>query len=470
MFCIKRKLLLIILLFFAFQDCFSQISIGGLSVQNAEKSGIEKIETKYGTYTTKAGYPVLRYESGAIKSFYIEDNGHPVTFAKFYHPEYKVEMIIATPVPKEDYLSQRNAQPLEFWENGNIKTLKLADVKYSYNTNGYLNIKFEKYKETLAIFPKSTIHFYENGNIESIKVANGQSFQFLRDLKVNSKNKPVFKNQSEIKFYDDGFIKEFTPQYANIKNALNFSIRPGSSVVVSKENPSVAIAFYPASGATIALSDTVKVTCVQGEPLIFYEDGVTLKQISWTFDTNFKLGNVSFYCGLGGESTSQTVKFSKTGVVSSVSGILTTDLYDTSKKIMKTYPTLVEGQAVEVCQIDYDELGNKTMINFGRNPFTISSRKIKKGFETIKLWKLYYKNGEKVAGIGNVLLESSEGNFYDTNYSCVVLFENETVKTIATAKEVNVSASSNLFFDDLGNPKTYSGTDANGNIIEKTLQ
>ena len=38
------------------------------------------------------------------------------------------------------------------------------------------------------------IAFYENGNIESIKVANGQSFQFLRDLKVNSKNKPVFKN------------------------------------------------------------------------------------------------------------------------------------------------------------------------------------------------------------------------------------------------------------------------------------
>ena len=67
-------------------------------------------------------------------------------------------------------------------------------------------------------------------------------------------------------------------------------------------------------------------------------------------------------------------------------------------------------------------------------------------------------------------MESSEGNFYDTNYSCVVLFENETVKTIATAKEVNVSASSDLFFDDLGNPKTYSGTDANGNIIEKTLQ
>ena len=59
-------------------------------------------------------------------------------YTKLYEGD-KVEIIVATPVPKEDYMSKQSAQALEFYENGNIKTLKLADVKYSYNKNGYLS-------------------------------------------------------------------------------------------------------------------------------------------------------------------------------------------------------------------------------------------------------------------------------------------------------------------------------------------
>ena len=92
----QKKTFSTIIVFYIFiQLCFSQVSIGGITVQNANSTNSETIETKYGKFTTKAGFPVLRYESGAIKSFYIEDFGYPTTFAKFYHPIYKVEIIVA---------------------------------------------------------------------------------------------------------------------------------------------------------------------------------------------------------------------------------------------------------------------------------------------------------------------------------------------------------------------------------------
>lgn len=468
----QKKTFSTIIVFYIFiQLCFSQVSIGGITVQNANSTNSETIETKYGKFTTKAGFPVLRYESGAIKSFYIEDFGYPTTFAKFYHPIYKVEIIVATPVPKEDYMSKQSAQALEFYENGNIKTLKLADVKYSYNKNGYLNIIFEKYNESLAIFPKSTIHFYENGNIKSIKVANGQSFKFLQDLKIDSKTPAVFKNQSEIVFYESGAIKEFTPQNANIKNALNFSIRTGSSVTVKEDDPSTAISFYPEKDSTIAFSDTIKVKCIPGEPLVFYENGTTLKQISWSFDVNFKIGNVPFYCGLNGETTKQTVYFAKSGEITSVCGILMQDYQSLSNKKTKSYfPALIEGQATSVRQIDYDKNGNIIMVDFGKNQLELVSTKTNNGNQTTKAWKIYYKNNTIIGAIVNVYTESSKGSFYDSNFDCIMLFkDNKIIQTINEGKDENFTADTTIFFDDSGTPISFTCYNVEGEIVQKTF-
>lgn len=444
--------------------CFAQVSIGGINIQNAENKK-EEIETKYGKFTARTGFPVERYESGAVKSFYIDDFGQPLYFAQLNHPDYG-RIIVSTPVPKEDYLSQMNAQPLEFWENGNIKTLKLADIKYADNQGGYFNIKFEKYDESLAIFPNSVIYFYENGKIESVKVAIGQSFRFLRDASIDTKNKAVFKNQSRIKFYDDGNIKEYTPQNAKIKNPLNFGMRQGSSVVVSKNNPALAIGFYPATGSSIALSDTIIVKCVPGEPIYFWENGASLKQLSWFFDTvNFTLGKVNFYSGLNGEKVQQTVCFNENGYVKTVRGITATS-FD-GEKTISYYPTLVEGKAVNARQIDYDDNGNILMADLGRNPIELSSEKVKDGIQTIKAWKIYYQEGKKAAAVGNVHLQSSMGSFYNTNYSCIILLDGDKVlQIIKPSGNENISADSNIIFDSTGKAVSFTATNPDKSIAE----
>ncbi|MDE6718965.1 MAG: hypothetical protein K2J68_03810 [Treponemataceae bacterium] len=314
---------------------FAQVSIGGVTAQNAQVSR-EKVETKYGTFYVKGGFPVERYESGAVKSFYIENFGQltSLSFPKGSSGASYVGTIhIETPVPGIDYLSKKNAQPIEFYEDGTLKAVRLADVRYeSLGGDGYKHITFKKYKESLAVFPKSTIHFHENGNIKSMKVAHDQSFKFLRELKTSSNKKPVFKNQSEIVFYESGAIKEFIPENARLTNPFGFGMRPGYSVVVGEDDPKKVLSFYPAAGSALTLGDGIKVTCVPKEPVVFYGDGKTLKQISWSFEgTNFTLGKVNFYSSSEGGATSQTVFFSETGGVKSVRGIFA-DLLSTEKR------------------------------------------------------------------------------------------------------------------------------------------
>lgn len=447
---------------------FAQVSIGGISIQNAE-SKKEEIETKYGKFTVKTGFPVERYESGAVKSFYIDDFEEPLKFAELNHPDYG-KIIVSTPTPK-DYFTTEKPQPLEFYENGNIKTLKLASIKYSENPGGYFNIKFEKYDESLAIFPNSTIHFYENGKVESINVASEQSFKFLRDASIDTKTKAVFENQSEIEFYDDGNIKKYTSQNAKIKNPLNLKMRKGKSVVVSKDNPILAIGFYPETGSSIALSDTIVVKCVPGEPIYFWENGTSLKQISWSFNTvNFSIGKVNFYSGLNGESVQQTVYFDKTGYVKTVKGITSTSFSVTSfdgEKSILSYPTLVEGKATNVQQIDYDNNGNMILADLGRNPLELSSEEVKNGIQTIRAWKIYYQEGKKVAVVGNAYLQSSKGSFYNTNYSCIILFDGDKVlRIIKPDEDVRISADSNIIFDSNGKAVSFTATDYNRKTVE----
>lgn len=444
----------------AASSSFAQVSIGGVTAQNAQVSR-EKIETKYGTFYVKGGFPVERYESGAVKSFYIENFGQ-LTRIDFPGATFGA-LYIETPVPGIDYLSKKNAQPMELYENGNVKAVRLADVKYdSLDGDNYLHITFKKYKESLAIFPKSTIHFHENGNIKSIKVAHDQSFKFLRELKVNAKNKPVFKNQSEVVFYESGAIKEFVPQNAKFSNPFGFGMRPGYSVVVSEDDPTKILSFYPVNGSALTLGDGINVTCISGEPIVFYEDGKTLKQISWNFEgVNFTLGKVNFHSDSAGGATSQTVFFSETGAIKSVRGIFVASPID-NEKTLSSYPAMVDNKPVSVRQIDYDEDGEIAMVHFVRAQL-VSEDEIKGGKQILSAWKIYYKDGARLAAIGNASLRSSMGSFHDTDYDCVLIFDGEKIKTV----KVNggLSADSAIIFDENGKA-TAVLLDGDGKIIE----
>ncbi|MCM1322207.1 MAG: hypothetical protein NC041_06910 [Bacteroides sp.] len=431
----------------------AQISIGGVTAGNAQIPQ-EKIETKYGTFSVKGGFPAERYESGAVKSFYIEDFGQPVRIS--YPSATFGAIFIETPVPGTDYLSQKNAQPAEFYENGNLKTVRLANVKYdSLGGDNYLHISFEKYNESLAIFPKSVIRFYENGNIESVKVAADQSFKFLRDLRKNEKTKAVFKNQSEVFFYESGAVKEFVPQGANYPNPLNFSLKLGTSVVVSEDDPTKLLSFYPGNGSALVLGDGIKVTCIPGEPLVFYEDGKTLKQISWTFENvNFTLGNVRFYFNPKSDfppnTTSQIVSFSETGAVKSMKAVKGSD-----------FPALVENKVVAVNQVDYDENGEITMAYFAESQI-LSEIETKDGIQTIFAWKIYYKEGKRNAALGCAVLQSSRGSFYNTNYNCAAIFDADKIRTVKISE---LSAKDSFIFDESGNPAAVL-ISSSGKIIE----
>ena len=428
---------------------FAQVSIGGVTAQNAQVSR-EKVETKYGTFYVKGGFPVERYESGAVKSFYIENFGQ---LTRIYDAIFG-ELYIETPVPGIDYLSKKNAQPIEFYEDGTLKAVRLADVRYeSLGGDGYKHITFKKYKESLAVFPKSTIQFHENGNIKSMKVAHDQSFKFLRELKTSSNKKPVFKNQSEIVFYESGAIKEFIPENARLTNPFGFGMRPGYSVVVGEDDPKKVLSFYPAAGSALTLGDGIKVTCVPKEPVVFYGDGKTLKQISWSFEgTNFTLGKVNFYSSSEGGATSQTVFFSETGGVKSVQGIFAVSPIN-GEKTLSSYPAMVDGKPASVRQIDYDENGEIAMVDFAM-PQPVSEDEVKGGTQILSARKIYYKDGARVAAIGNAALRSSMGSFHNTDYDCVLIFDGEKINTVRV--DGRLSADSAIVFDESGKATTVS--------------
>lgn len=429
---------------------FAQVSIGGVTVQNAQVSR-EKVETKYGTFYVKGGFPVERYESGAVKSFYIENFGQ---LTRIYDATFG-ELYIETPVPGIDYLSKKNAQPIEFYEDGTLKAVRLADVRYeSLGGDGYKHITFKKYKESLAVFPKSTIHFHENGNIKSMKVAHDQSFKFLRELKTSAKNKkPVFKNQSEIVFYESGAIKEFIPDNARLLNPFGFGMRPGYSVVVGEDDPKKVLSFYPAAGSALTLGDGINVSCVPKEPVVFYEDGKTLKQISWSFEgANFTLGKANFFSSSEGGATSQTVFFSETGDVKSVRGIFAVSPIN-EEKTLSSYPAMVDGKPASVRQIDYDENGEIAMVDFAM-PQPVSEDEVKGGTQILSARKIYYKDGARVAAIGNAALRSSMGSFHNTDYDCVLIFDGEKINTVRV--DGRLSADSVVVFDESGKATAVS--------------
>ena len=461
-------------------SAFAQVSIGGVSVQNAENQRTE-IETKYGKFTVKSGYPVERYESGAVKSFYVEDYGGKII------PQLKIpnfgSLYFVTPYPKDnDVLSRINTHPVEFWENGNLKSVYIGDIKYSsLDGDTHLKITLSKYKhksgrnkgkmETLSVFPKSVIYFYETGELKSFTVAQGQTLQFLRAMTTTDaqRAKQLFKNQSTIELYENGSVKSFTPSDSAVltyKNPLGLMIAKGTAITLSPEDETVLTSFYPAKGASLSLGSDIVVKLSDSMPVVFYDDGKALKQITWSFDSiNFTLGKVDFYSGLNGEAVRQTVYFNEDGSVKTVSGVMTTS-FD-GEKSLSYYPALVEGKAVNVRQIEYDADGNMTMADLGCNAIELTSEKVKDGVQSVNVWKVYYRAGKKIAAAGNIHLQSSKGNFYDTHYSCIILLDGDSVlQIIRPDGNENISADSNIIFASDGRAVSYTAISPDGNIVE----
>ena len=107
------------------------------------------------------------------------------------------------------------------------------------------------------------------------------------------------------------------------------------------------------------------------------------------------------------------------------------------------------------------------MADLGRNPIEISSEKVKDGIQSVNAWKLYYSNGKKIAAVGNVHLQSSKGNFYDTNYSCIILFDGDKILQIIKPEgSKNISADSNIIFDSKGKAAAYTARNPDGSTVE----
>lgn len=462
----------------------SQVSIGGTNAINSQYA-TEEIETKYGSFTAKGGFPVERYESGAVKSFYAEDYGGKVPLKIPMKNFGFGELYFETPSPRgEDVLSRINAHPIEFWENGNVKSVYIGNFQYdSLDGDKHLKIKLPKYKYTgglhkgqmqeLSVFPKSVVSFYESGALKSFKVADGQTLNFLRSMgKTDAQRaRQLFKNQSEIEFYENGSIKRFTPISSAVltyKNPLGFAIKGGTEITVSPDDETVLTSFYPVPNSSLSLGENIIVNILNTVPVAFYDDGKTLKQISWQFkNLNFTLGNIQF---LSTEevTTRQTVVFGEDGAILSVSGIESESI--DGSKTKSSYLALYDGHAVLVHEIDYDADGRPTVIHFSRLQEIAASRTAD-GIQTVSAWKVYYKDGKKRAAVGNVHLQNAKGSFYNQNYNCIIVMDgDEIVKTIKEGSEEVITGDSTVIFGENGAITGYTASDADRNAVETKIE
>ena len=218
MFISKKALFSCLMLFAALQMGYSQISIGGLSVDNSENSR-ESVSTRYGDFTLLQNTQVEHYDSGAVKSFFFEGT-------KTIFVEGLGDITVCSPYQaKNAPITTTGSVPIVFYENGNIKSLKLSNKMPDGSYN--LKIKFSKYNnEIVAATESSKIEFYENGSLKSFTVTGGQSLTFLQNMAPATKEKKQFKGITTIELYDDGYLKSFTPSSAiNFPNALNLALQ-----------------------------------------------------------------------------------------------------------------------------------------------------------------------------------------------------------------------------------------------------
>src|SRR5574344_75719 len=463
-----RKAFTVSIAFVCSTNLFSQVSIGGVSVSAGQEEA-KTIETKFGALPVKEGTPVEYYESGAVKSFFIDDKSGTVyasiEIAK-QNPGITFtngDMRVVTPYPSQDYMQSRKTKPVEFYENGNLKSVRLANVKYGKSLNDYPEIVLSNDSnlngEKLCIRKDTTVEFYESGKIKSVVVPQNQSFNFL--LTMNPK--AVFKNFSTVEFYENGNLKSFllaSDINLTLKNPFGIAVRFDKPVTLSPIDSNMILSFTPANGTKLNLGNDVKIYFVDDMPVTFYEDGKNLKEITWRYDAvSFMLGGAQFI-GANDTPFETTVKFNQNGNVESISG-----------KKSSVFIYVIEDRKVPVNEIRLDENLNLLYSEHKTVPLVISEKAVKNGSKNGKektlSFKIYYKDGKRTAVIGRVeKIFVDPSNFYASSYNsadnCILFYSADKVSKVITS-EKQITLDSEIYFDEKENPVSYSVFDYEGN-------
>jgi len=466
MFSLKKKLFIGFALFSFLSIGYSQVSIGQLSIDNSLSSA-KVISTKYGDFTVKEDTPVEYYDSGAVKSLYIE--GDQKIFI-----EALGEINICSPLPSSKMAYDTTKPcPILFYENGNIKSTKLASTMP--DKKEHLKIKLEKYKdEVLECRQGSYIDFYESGKIKSFYVTYDQSLNLIQTMAPASKNIRHFKMNSQIELYEDGSLKTFTPAAeTNFPNALALNLQ--NKPITLAKNSTTLISFYPASNSKLKIGENIAPILLTSNPVVLSDDATKLREVSWKYDTSFRISNMIFHASED-KPCMNTVTFNDKGFITKVEGILqvSTSFLDGDDYVIKPFYTEIDGKLVSVTKIFFDDNGNLQEAVF-KPHYELSSKEVKDsvrtGTESLEMLKLYYKDGKKIAGLG--FKKRNFGNsFYDTAYNsfsrCIFLFTNNEVSKIIELEEF-IDENSEIYFDDKGKASSYKAKDKNKKVVNKKL-
>ncbi len=477
MFISKKTLFSCLMLFTALQMGYSQISIGGLSVDNSENSR-ESVSTRYGDFPILQNTQVEYYDSGTVKSFFFEGT-------KTIFVEGLGDITICSPYQaKNAPITTTGSVPIVFYENGNLKSVKLSNKMPDGSYN--LKIKFSKYNnEVIAATESSKIDFYENGSLKAFTVTGGQSLTFLQNMAPATKEKKQFKGITTIELYDDGYLKSFIPSSAiNFPNALNLALQ--REKITLARNSSVLISFYPANGSSLKLGENLSVQLINNKPVVLSDDGRNLKEISWKYDSTFGLSNVDFYATKENPSMN-TVYFNDKGAIVRVKGIevQSQSFLDQGKTYIQQFPANIEGKLAMVEELILNEDSSLNCAVFGnRTQFEISSKKLEKielkdatvgpGIEKVTAVRMYFtKDGKRLAALGYHSKDYGK-SFYAPSFNfmkpCFILFNNNSVSSIDYAEETgSISSENEIFFNDKGKPEAYSYKDKDGKVVTKKL-
>lgn len=469
MFIFKKTLLTGIALFTALQMGYSQISIGGLSVDNSENSR-ESVSTRYGDFTLLHDTQVEHYDSGAVKSFFFEGT-------KTIFVEELGDITICSPYQaKNAPITTTGSVPIVFYENGNLKSVKLSNKMPDGSYN--LKIKFSKYNnEVIAATESSKLEFYENGSLKAFTVTGGQSLSYLQNIPPATKEKRQFKGITPIEFYEDGSLKSFTPSVkTDFQNALNLALQR-EKITLAKDS-TMLISFYPVNNSLLKLGANLTVSLVNNMPVVLSDDGRNIKEISWKYDTTFGLSNVDFYATKENPYMN-TVYFNDKGAIVRVKGIETQSksYLDQGKMITQTFPANIEGKLAFVEELILNDDSSIECAVFGSvTPFEISSKAVEekgigKGVEKITAVKMYFsKDGKRTAALGYHIRDfGSSFNAKAVNFikPCLIQFENNAVSSITYA-EGTINSDNEIIFNTTGKPESFTFHDKdNKNIVKK---
>lgn len=466
MFRFKKTLLTGLALFTALQMGYSQVSIGGLSVDNSENSN-EIISTGYGDFTLKSGTKAEYYDSGAVKSFCF-DGIATIT----------VEEIGEIKICSEyQSMGSLRTAPIVFYENGKLKYTKLSNKMPDGSLN--LKIRLKKYNnEVIAATEASALEFYENGNLKSFTVTGGQSLSYLQNIPPATKEKRQFKEITPIEFYEDGSLKSFTPSVkTDFQNALNLALQR-EKITLAKDS-TMLISFYPANNSSLKLGANLSVSLVNNMPVVLSDDGRNIKEISWKYDTNFGLSNVDFYATKENPYMN-TVYFNDKGAIVRVKGIETQSksYLDQGKMITQVFPANIEGKLAFVEELILNNDSSLECVVFGSiTPFEISSKAVEEkaignGVEKITAVKMYFsKDGKRTAALGYHIRDfGSSFNAKAVNFikPCLIQFENNAVSSITYA-EGTINSDNEIIFNTTGKPESFTFHDKDNKIIVKKL-